>query len=78
MSEGTQAEYFKKPGTSAPSMAIDLEPLIPTEASTNVIVTTGDSLPTEDLINQNIIKVNDYRKNKATRRVIAHVPFKPD
>jgi hypothetical protein len=32
----------------------------------------------DDLINQNIIKVNDYRKIEATRKVIGHVRFKPD
>ena len=76
MSEGT--EYFKKSETSAPSMESDCEPPLPTSARPSTIEIKGGPSSLDTLINQDIINVNDYRKNKATKRVIAHVPFKPD
>lgn len=76
MSDGT--EYFKKSETFAPSISIDCEPPMPTSALPSTVDIKGGPSSLDTLINQDIINVNDYRKNKATKRVIAHVPFKPD
>jgi hypothetical protein len=76
MSEGT--EYFKKSETSAPSILFDCEKPMPTSSRPSTIEIKRATSSRDDLINQDIINVNDYRKNKATKRVIAHVPFKPD
>lgn len=62
----------------APSMVIDLEPPKPTAAPPNIIEIEVGSSSMDALINRSIIKVDKYRTNKATRRVIAHVHFEPD
>jgi hypothetical protein len=77
MIEERQNEYFRKSGTFAPSIAIDLD--IPkTNKGTIDAIKDTNLAPDEGLINQNIIKVGDYRRNKATRKEIAHVRFEPD
>lgn len=77
MIEERQIEYFKKSETIAPSITIDLDiPAMNKEAIDSI---TDESLASnEKLINQNIIKVGDYQRNKATRKEIAHVRFEPD
>jgi hypothetical protein len=73
-----QTEYFRKPGTLAPSMTINLDPPKPTSTPRSLIDIDNKPKPIDDLISQSIIKVNDYRKIKATRKVIGHVHFEPD
>lgn len=73
-----QTEYFRKSGTFAPSITINFDIPMPTSTPSNIIEIENGPSPIDDLINQNIIKVNDYRKIEATRKVIGHVRFKPD
>lgn len=70
--------YYKKSETSAPQMVFDHEPSTATQYGTNAMESDVNTRSTDALINQDIIKTDDYRKNKASRKVIAHVPFKPD
>jgi hypothetical protein len=75
MNEGCQTEYFRKPETIASSMVDAIEsPKIAEDSNT----TEDTNHSIEALINQNIIKLGDYRNNKATRKEIAHVRFEPD
>ncbi len=73
-----QIEYFKKSGTSAPSMVIILKPPETTEETADVVIKEVSRSSYSSLIDQNIINTDKYRTNKATRRVIAHVRFEPD
>jgi hypothetical protein len=73
-----ETEYFKKSKTLAPSIRINLDLPKPTSTPQNAIETKIGQTSLDDLINQSIIKVNDYRKIKATRKVIGHVRFEPD
>lgn len=77
MNESSQIEYFRKPGTIAPSMGNSIELPKAIEEAINTIEYM-DSSPNEALINQDIIKVGDYHKNKAIRKEIGHVRFEPD
>lgn len=77
MIEG-QTEYFRKSGTLAPTMTTIPDLPTPTATPPNIIEVEIGPTPIDDLINQNIIKVSDYRKIEATRKVIGHVRFKPD
>jgi hypothetical protein len=78
MSEEVRTEYFIKSGTVAPSITINIDLPTPTSTPPNIIKIEIGPSPTDDLINQNIVKVDDYRKIKATRKVIGHVHFEPD
>lgn len=71
-------EYYKRSGTSASSIVLDHESLIAIPTGTNLIESNANPTLVDALINQDIIKTHDYRRNKASRKVIAHVPFKPD
>lgn len=73
-----QIEYFKKSGTFAPSMVVILKPPEATKETADVVVKEVSRSSYSSLIDQNIIKTGEYRTNKATRRVIAHVRFEPD
>lgn len=73
-----EIEYYKKSATSGSSMLFDRERPMPTSALPNATDTKRKSSAKDALINQDLINVSDYRKNKATRKVIAYVPFKPD
>lgn len=64
MSENIQSEYFSESRTVIEKNSADSN--------------ESGSSAMDDLINQNIIKVNDYHKIKAKKRVIRHVHFKPD
>jgi hypothetical protein len=77
MTESVQIEYFKKSETFAPSMAIVIEPPKATEETGDIIEEETKPSSFDALINQDIIKVSDYRKIKATRKVIGHVHFEP-
>lgn len=70
-------KYYKRSETSAPSMVLDHESLMATPTGTNAEFNVNPPC-IDALINQDIIKTQDYRTNKASRKVIAHVPFKPD
>ncbi|MGD0951249.1 MAG: hypothetical protein ABR985_02455 [Methanotrichaceae archaeon] len=78
MTESVQIEYFKKSETFAPSMVIVLEPPKATEETADITEKEIRPSSFDALINQDIIKVGDYRKIKATRKVIGHVHFEPD
>lgn len=73
-----QAEYFRKSGTQAPSQSKAIDLPNPTSTPQNTIETKIGSSPRDDLISQNMIKLDKYRKIRATRKVIAHVHFEPD
>lgn len=73
-----QFEYFKKSGTFAPSMGFIQKPSEVTEETGDVTANEVGMSSYSSLIDQNIIKIDNYRTNKATRRVIAHVRFEPD
>jgi ABC-type uncharacterized transport system substrate-binding protein len=78
MTAKKQIEYFKKSATAAPSIAVVLEPPEATEETTDAIIKEAAPSSFSSLVNQNIINIDKYRKNKATRRVIGHVRFEPD
>ena len=73
-----QTEYFRKSRTLAPSITINFDLPTPTSTPPNIIIIERGSSPVDDLIKQNIIKVDDYRRIKTTREVIGHVHFEPD
>jgi len=73
----SQTEYFRKPETIAPSIVDIVE--VPT--ATDDVININEYIiihPIGALISQDIIKTDDYRKNKATRKEIAHVRFEQD
>ena len=59
-------------------MVIILKPPEATEETADMVVKEISRSSYSSLIDQNIIKTDKYRTNKATRRVIAHVRFEPD
>jgi hypothetical protein len=73
----SQTEYFRKPETIAPSIVDTLE--VSTVTDHNITTNEYNFMHSKGtLISQDIIKTDDYRKNKATRKEIAHVRFEPD
>lgn len=77
MTEAAKSQYFRKSETCSPSTETDLKATKGTEEKIDVAEKEATS-SFDTLLKQEVINVNDYRKIRATRRVIGHVHFEPD
>jgi len=78
MSEAVNTKYFEVSDTYSPMAGTGPEYQKTTEETISTLENEITQPSVGSLIDQNIIKMDDYRKIRATRKVIGHVHFEPD